>query len=309
MVFEFLWFLIGIVLLVKFSDYTIQNAVKLSHKSGISNMTIGFILIAVATSLPELAIAISSSLRQEGLLSFGNLIGANVTNLTLIFGLMAVFGLRMTSKDAEKSTTALIVATIIGVFVLVLGRIEAIFGIFLVIVFYAFSRMVMHEGIKIKGSNRKEKVHGLMSRHLAYLLISILVVVISARVVTDSAIVLANQLGVATTLIGATILAIGTTIPELSVGIAAIRRRNVELAVGNALGSVVANVTLILGIAAIINPLTMGLVSSSALIAMILVNLVFLYFLTRRVFRAIEGILLWSIYVFYIMAMLMIGAL
>ena len=135
MVFEFLWFLIGIVLLVKFSDYTIQNAVKLSHKSGISNMTIGFILIAVATSLPELAIAISSSLRHEGLLSFGNLIGANVTNLTLIFGLMAVFGLRMPRKDAEKATTALIVATIIGVFVLALGRIEATFGIVLVIVF------------------------------------------------------------------------------------------------------------------------------------------------------------------------------
>jgi cation:H+ antiporter len=309
MAFELLWFIIGIILLVKFSDLTIQNAVKLSHKSGISKMAIGFILIAVATSLPELAIAITSSIKHEGLLSFGNLIGANVTNLTLIFGLMAIFGLRLNNKDAEKSVIALLAATIIGVFVLVLGGVDFAFGIFLVIIFYAFSRMVMKEGVNIKNMDRKERVHGLISRYLVYLLISVFIVVLAANVVTDTAIILATQLGISEALIGATILAMGTTLPELSVGIAAVRRRNVELAVGNALGSVITNITLVLGVAAIINPIIIGMVSSTALVSMIIVNLIFLYFVSRRTFRAIEGILLWAMYVFYIMAMLMIGAL
>jgi cation:H+ antiporter len=222
---------------------------------------------------------------------------------------MAIFGLRLNNKDAEKSVIALLAATIIGVFVLVLGGVDFAFGIFLVIIFYAFSRMVMKEGVNIKNMDRKERVHGLISRYLVYLLISVFIVVLAANVVTDTAIILATQLGISEALIGATILAMGTTLPELSVGIAAVRRRNVELAVGNALGSVITNITLVLGVAAIINPIIIGMVSSTALVSMIIVNLIFLYFVSRRTFRAIEGILLWAMYVFYIMAMLMIGAL
>lgn len=315
MAFEILLFLAGILILIKSSDLAIRYAVRLSHETGINEMAIGFILIAVGTSLPELAIAVLSSVRGEGLLSFGNVVGANVTNLTLIFGLMSMFGLRLSSRDAEKSTAAIIITTIIGLMLLALGGADLAFGLFLLIVFYAFSSMVMKEGIKIrnssKGNKGKEKGHfdGLASRHLIYLLASIAVVVASAHLVTNSAIQIAQQLGVAQALIGATVLAIGTTLPELSVCTVAIRRRNVDLAVGNAIGSVITNITLIVGVAALINPIAIGMVSRTALVAMIAVNLIFIYFITRRTFRPLEGIVLWAIYVFYMMVMLMIGAL
>src|SRR3989344_3924522 len=118
---QFLIFLIGLIMLVKSSDLVIKHASALSEKSKISKMAIGFIFIAVATSLPELAIAVASSVKGAGLLSFGNIMGANVTNLTLIFGLMSLFGLRLTSKEADKSITVLIATTIIAVFILILG--------------------------------------------------------------------------------------------------------------------------------------------------------------------------------------------
>src|SRR3989338_6743175 len=120
MAFEIFMLILGLILLIKASDLTIRHAIALSHKTKISQMAIGFIFIAVVTSLPELAIAVSSSIMNEGLLSFGNLIGANVVNLTLIFGLMSLFGMKLTSKEADKSITVLIAATIVGIFLIVL---------------------------------------------------------------------------------------------------------------------------------------------------------------------------------------------
>jgi len=299
MLFEILLLIIGLALLVKFSDYTIKNCVKLSKLTGISQIAIGFILIAVATSLPELTIAITSSVEGEGILSFGNLVGANISNLALIFGLVAISGFTISRKEFDEIADAIIVTSVIAIFLFFLGFADAVFGLFCLILFFMFSDIVMKSGIKIKNYKTNLKTPEIV-KSIAFVLVSVAFVIIGAYITTNSALNLARIFGMAETAIGGTILAIGTTLPELSVGIAAIRKRNVDLAIGDGIGSIVTNLTLILGIASIIHPITFESVTNILLISLIVINIIFLFLARRLKFGKKEGIILILIYVVYL---------
>jgi len=306
MIFDIILLVIGLILLVKFSSVTIQNAVKLSRLTGVSEMTIGFILIAVSTSIPELTIAIISSLRGEGLLSFGNLVGANISNLALIFGILGLIGFAIKKKDLIEIYEAVLLTSVVAVFAIALRRIDLAFGVFLLIVFYVFAKGAIKSGINGKG-----KFSGLetieITKAIFYVIVSVAVVIISAKIVTDSSIGLAQSLGIAESLIGATILALGTSLPELSVGIMAIRKGNVGLAVGDGLGSIVANLTLVLGIAALIHPMDIGFSQVSLLWMLLIVNCIFILLASRLKFGKKEGAALLAIYILYLLIVVNTG--
>jgi len=307
MALDFILLLIGLAFLVKFSSLTIKNAIRFSHLTGISSMTVGFIIIAVATSLPEFAIAIISSLKNEGLLSLGNIIGANISNVALIFGITSLIGFQLKRFDVVQAQKILIITTIIAIFILILRILNYVLGIFLLIVFYIFSKAIVKNRTKAKQRAKGLRIESIKS--LIYLLVSIIFVVISASIVTDSAVKLADKIGIAESVIGATILAMGTTMPELSVNIAAIRKKNVGLAVGNTIGSVITNITLILGVATLINSISVGYAEIVGLVSLILINVLFFFLLARGVFRKYEGIILLAVYAVYLAVMFSVGVL
>ena len=308
MIINIILLFVGLVFLVKFSNFTIKNAVKFSYLTGISNMTIGFIIIAILTSLPEFTIGIISSFKGEGLLSIGNIIGANISNLALILGIVSLVGFHFKKNDAIQTQKILIVTTIIAVFMLILRTVNYVFGIFLLIMFYIFSKALIKDGIKVK-----ERVGGLRSiesaKTLLYLIVSVTFVIVSAKIVTDSSISLAYGIGVAESVIGATILSIGTTMPELSIALAAVRKKNIELAIGDTIGSILANLTLVLGAVTLINPIITGYIEIAGFVMLILINLLFLFLTTQKSFGKNEGILLMATYAVYLSAMLYLGAL
>lgn len=299
MLFEITALLLGLVVLAKASDFTISNAIKFSKASGINQMAVGFIFIAVATSLPELSIAVISSLSGDGALSLGNLIGADIANLSLIFGLIALVGFKIKRGDMENISLAVILVSMAALFLIILRKADFALGAFLLIVFYLFSRIILDSGIKISNNRTGRSVH-----LPAFILMGVAAVIVSAHIVTSYAIILAENLGVPETLIGATIIAIGTTLPELSVNLAAVRRRNIELAIGNSIGSIVTNMTLILGIAAIINPIAVGGVAFVALLSLLFVSAAFIFIASRLQFNKKEGIILLIIYAAYIMLLM-----
>ncbi len=302
MILEVLVFSIALLVLAKSSSITIDKAIRLSQLSGINQMAIGFIFIAVATSLPELTIAIISSLKGEGILSVGNLAGANITNIALIIGLASLVGFNLGKIFSERIGQAIIATIAIAFFVLALGRIEAVFGIFCILIFYLFSSSVMKEGMAVSNIGNKIKILEKI-RASAYLLLSVSVVVISAYIVTDSAIKIANILGIAESLIGATILSLGTTLPELSVGIAAVSKRNISILAGDLVGSLITNFTLILGIVAILNPLAIDRSIFAALSSFIAIGFAFLFLSYRMKFGFKEGFILLSLYTLYLILM------
>lgn len=289
---------IGLAILIKFSDFTVKSAIKLSKLSGINQMAIGFILIALATSIPELSIAITSSFDGHSLISFGNLMGSNISNIALIFGILSLVGFTIPKKDYSEIADALILTSLISLFILSLGTIDAVFGVFLIISFALFSRIVMKKGIIVK-----EKEEGIRTfeivKSVGIILISVFMVWIGAKVVIDNVMIISQSLIISNEAISAIILGIGTTLPELSVAVMAIKNKDMDLAIGDGIGSIVTNLTLILGIATIINPITIDVTGSVLLGSLILINLLFLFLARKMRFGIKEGLILITAYIIF----------
>ncbi len=298
MLFEVLLLLAGMLALIKSSSITINNAAKLSELTGISQVVVGFIFIAVATSLPELSIAFVSSLQGEGLLSVGNLLGANIANMTLVFGVMAFLGFNLGKIYSIRIEQTVLVTSCIAIFMLVLGQAGIVFGLFCILIFYLFSSSVIKEGAPVEAEKETRTFESVKTALV--LVAAVVIVVMSAYVVTVNSIELACIFGVAESVVGATILAIGTTLPEMSVNIAAVRKGNIGLAVGDIVGSTITNLTLILGLVAVINPFVIANSTVLILLSLLGVNAMFYIFSLRMAFSYREGIILLVIYAAYL---------
>jgi len=295
---------VSIAFLVKFSDTVIVNAEKLAKISGIDQAAIGFIFIAISTSLPELTIGVISSLKGEGILSVGNLMGANIANLTLVFGAMALFGFKLGKTDSRQINYAVLSTSFVALIMIMAGSISMMFGLFCLSLFYIFSEGFMRQGIRIAKSGGYRSAQALKSA--AYLVSSIFVVVISAHFVTNSIISLAGSLSVPESLLGATILSMGTTLPELSISVSAMRKGNMALAMGNVVGSVVTNLTFIIGIVAVMGHITLTGTETAIAAMLIGFNVLFLFMTHFIHFRAREGMALFICYGAFLFAMTMI---
>ena len=189
---------------------------------------------------------------------------------------------------------------------LILGNIYLDFGIFCLILFYLFSESVMKKGF-VPSSEKKGIKSFEIAKATLQLIIAVSVVILSAYLVTHCAIELAKIVGIAESLLGASIIAIGTTMPELSINLSAIRKRNISLAIGDIIGSIITNMTLILGIVAMINPVTLGPNILFLLLTLIIINMIFILMANRMKFGIKEGIFLLSVYSIYILTLILLG--
>jgi cation:H+ antiporter len=296
--------IIAILFLVKFSNIVIKNAVKLSDVTGINQATIGFVFIALTTSLPELTIGLISSINGNGLLSIGNLLGANIANLTLVFGLMALFGFNMGKIYSKEIQDAVLSTSFIAMVIVLAGTINLAFGIFCLSIFYLFSRNIMSKGVVLSSTERPHTISSI--KYVIYLIISVLAVVGSAYIITNVAISLAGKLGIAESIIGATILSIGTTLPEVFINVNAIRKGNVGLAIGDMVGSIVTNLTFIIGLVAILGNITITYVEATLATVLIGFNIIFYLLSSRLSFNYKQGLFLLSSYALFLFLVLVI---
>jgi cation:H+ antiporter len=292
---DFLLFLSGLAVVAKFSTVAVESAVKLSQITGMSKTLIGFIFIGLSTSLPELAVGVVSSLGNNGHLSAGNVIGANITNLTLILGLMAFTGFNLGKIFSRQLKDAIAVTTGIALILLFMGTATLLFGLFCVCLYYTSSAAIAKRGIAIGDVNAES------AKAAIRLLASVAAVVTGAYIVTNSAVTMSEMLGISSPILGATILSIGTTLPELSVNVAAVKKRNISLAVGDTIGTITSNLALILGVAIMINPIsiTRDILFLAAFLAAI--NSIVYVLAGRMTFWLKESLLLISLYVLYIL--------
>ena len=309
---EVVIFVISLFILSKSSNYVIDNALKLSNFFGINQMTIGFLLVAISTSLPELSVSIFSAGTGHGSIAAGNVFGSNIANILLVLGLGAfLYGFRVPKKDLKDIGLVLVLTTLISIYIIAnsilhsqaLGFVE---GIVLLVLFAGYAYYVLQKESKgIVGYREKvDKKEALR----AFLLFSgsILLVVISSGFVVDSAVKLARLMNLAESFIGATMIAVGTSLPELMIDLQAIRRKQYGIAIGDAIGSNMANLTLVLGTASLMNPISVKLpVFIAALLFAIASNMIFFYVaaVDRRVQKQGGAFFLVS-YVFYIIVIL-----
>lgn len=306
---------ISIFILYKSSNIVVDKAVILAKFFGISQMAIGFLLISVSTSLPELAISITSSVAHQGGIMVGNVFGSNIADILLVLGMGAfLYGIRITKQERKEVGFIIILTSAITVYMLVsayflrqqLGRIE---GAILLILFAAFSYYVLKERKTedMDGIEKPSKNEALNA--FLWFFAAVIGVILSSGSTVDSAVILATELGVSQSFIGATIIAVGTSLPELSVELAALRRKKYGLAIGDAIGSTITNLTLVLGAGALISPVILSAnVYIATLAFAIVANVIFYKFAQDLKLSKKEGALMLAIYALFIIAIFFLQA-
>jgi len=301
---NFILLIIFLAILIRSAMFAIDSIIKFSKITGIGELAIGFLIVAVSTSAPEISVAFFSTTTDNVGLTLGDIFGSNVTNIGLIAGVFILLSplRRIETKSTGSLIPILLLASVIPLLLLLVqegGRfiglgLLAVFGFF---IYYSIRTHVKQRQIvKEKGSAKKQ---------LLFYVISITIVILSAKIVVDSASIIAEITGFKQSVIGATLIALGTSLPELTVGIVAIRRKHFELALGDIIGSCLVNITLVLGIVLVLSELAINFQILSTLIFFAIISPIILFGMIRKgnLFRwyglvlfAIYGIFLITIY-------------
>jgi len=303
---------------------SVEQAGKLSEYLGISRMAMGMLVVSAMVALPELAIAVTSSASTSGELAAGNVFGANVTLLLFGFGAAAfIYGFRVERKNLEDLGFALMLTFLVSLYIIfmtqVAGRNIGFFdglALFLVFAWYA-AKMVIDKALG-KHSPKEAMAHfntgalnlesigkgGLGGPVTALIFAgSVLAVYASSTILVNSAVAITLDLGLSQSFIAATFIALGTALPEMMVCFEAIKKKMYGLALGDAMGSVMANMTLVLGAAAVIRPVSLHLqVFGVAMLFAVLASVIFFYYAAmKRNFGKREGAILLALYGLYLL--------
>lgn len=306
--------IIGILFLIRSGTWVVNSLTKVAQMLGASEYTVAFILMAAATSLPELAVGVSAALSGDPLLSLGNVIGSNIVNLTLILGFIAVAanGIKINEKTAGQDAWLIFVLTSAPLILMTDLKLSRGEGVLLLLLFaiYMGKLLRVREIIGERGKLLHLYENGILewrvfTRQFSLLILSIAALLVAALIVTESASRFSFEVGVPEFIISLFILAIGTSLPELVFSLKTAFAKRGDLSIGNLLGSSVFNSTFILGITALISPIqiqekTAFLVSAFAMIAAVFFTIFFI-----RTFGKIsrrEGFILVLFYLLFALA-------
>lgn len=297
---------LGMFFMIKGADWFVEGASNIAKLLKIPSLIIGLTLVSIGTSAPELSVSIQSSLAGNTDLSFGNVIGSNIFNVLIVIGASALFTTLVVSKDVEKFDIPILlgvyVLLVVFAFVVTPLQIELwegiiIFSLFIIYTAYLIIRAKLNPSQEEEKDDEKKKPWWL---NLIFIVVGLAGIIFGGDFVVDSASEIATTLGMSKMLVGLTIVAIGTSLPELVTSMVAAKKGENDIAIGNAIGSCLFNIVLILGSASMICPVGLELVQLVDVIVMIIsVVLVFLFAFKSYKIKKWQGILFIAIYIVY----------
>lgn len=241
-------------------------------------MAAGFIILSVTTSLPELSVSTVASLAGEGGLSVGNVLGSNVANLTIILGLSILFArktITLKGQSNKELVQFLFISSIIPLFIFQRGSLGPVLGVVLLILFTYFginiSRKTEKNNNTFEQPPQQQKNENVTLVGIKFL-IGVALIILLSKFAVDSSVDIADFVGLPSSIIGATIIGLGTSIPELATTIQALKKGLVGMALGNLLGSCIANITLILGVTSLLSFSEVNVVAVQSIMFYVLVS-------------------------------------
>lgn len=259
--------LTGLVLLVWSADHFVEGAAATAHHLGMPPLVIGMVIVGFGTSAPELVVsALAASGGNPGL-ALGNAYGSNIANIGLILGLVALITpIAVHSRALRKEMPVLAAITLLSAGLLWDGALDRLDALVLLVTFSGVMGWIILQGLghrtdALASETQAELTDKSMSRGRAafWLLAGLLLLVISSRILVWGAVNLARGMGISDLVIGLTIVAVGTSLPELASSLIAVRRHEDDIALGNVLGSNLFNTLAVVGIAAAIRPMQVGM--------------------------------------------------
>ena len=246
---------VGFFLLTKGADYFIDNSASFAEEKGISPHVVGVTIVAFGTSLPELLVSIISSVQDYNDLALGNIVGSNISNIGLVLAVSTfifyyVLGTNIVpEKDANNDSYVMVLA----VFLLFFFAGDNLISVGEGLIFFLLYLFYIYWLYKRSSNEPVEEVEENTS--FTFLLGGLIGLLLGAQITVNAAVSIAETMGVSEIVIGLSVVAIGTSLPELAGTVSAARMGHKEIAVGNVIGSNIANIFLVMGVLAMINPI------------------------------------------------------
>lgn len=305
---QFVLLILGFVLLVKGADFFVDGASSVARMFRIPSMIIGLTIVAMGTSLPETSVSVSAALAGKNELAIANAVGSNTFNLMVVCGLCAVLCPLTIQKSTLKheypiSLAAAAMLLIFGLMGMLVGRID---GIILLVCFAAFLLWMVMSALKARKDSSdaapEENARILpIWQCILYIIGGAAAIIFGGNFVVDSASAIALRFGMSENLVGLTIVAFGTSLPELVTSAVASKKGEVDMAFGNALGSNVFNILMVLGLSAAISPMSFTIENAIDLAVLIGFSLlVWLFCHTKLKLERWEGGVMLALYAGYV---------
>ena len=298
---------IGFVFLVKGADFFVEGSSSVAKRFNVPSLIIGLTIVAMGTSLPETAVSVTASLVDNNALAVSNAVGSNIFNLMVVIGFCAVMTPVAVDKQTLKrdfpfSVLCAVLLLALGFVGMELGHVD---GAILLVLFAVYIIVLVRIALKHKNSGVAVEEEGeikllSMPRSLIYIVLGGASIAVGGDMVVDSASRIAIDFGMSQTLVGLTIVSIGTSLPELVTSIVAARKNEVDMALGNAIGSNIFNFLMVLGIASAISPIAFITENIIDIIILIVFSIVvWIMAWTKTKLNKGEGLIMLALYIAY----------
>lgn len=309
---------IGFVLLIKGADFFVEGSSSVAKKFHVPAMLIGMTIVAMGTSLPECAVSVTASLANNNSLAVSNVIGSNIFNLMVVCGACALFSPLTIRQDTLKKEFPLSIICaalmlVLGYIGMTLGHID---GIIFLVLFVGYLLWMIQSAKKARAAvlsdpgqsgqiEQAEFVEENIAilptwKSLVFIIGGMIAIKFGGDFVVDGASSIASSMGLSQTLIGLTIVAMGTSLPELVTSLVAAKKGEVDMALGNVIGSDIFNILFVLGIATVISPISFLMENVIDIILLIIMSVIVLAFAwTKQQINRKEGILMLLMYAAY----------
>ncbi|MGL4722371.1 MAG: calcium/sodium antiporter [Desulfovibrionaceae bacterium] len=312
LVIDLISIVLGLYFLVWSADKFVIGSVATATLLQLHPLIIGMVVIGFGTSMPELLVSIIAMTNNSSGISFGNVLGSNITNITLAFPIPALFyPVLIDKKILSKEFPFLLIISCLSLLFLwnlVFSRMDAFIFLIIFIFFIAQSFYGAKQNPPSIKNDIPQGIPNTPMKALLYLVGGLLLLIISSRILIFGAVGLAELFGISELIIGLTIVAIGTSLPELVSSYIAIKKGELNLAIGNVLGSNLFNILLVLGITGIISPTNVDhVIVYRDIIAMVAFTFLF-YFLVlfnKGRLTKIGALVLILCYIFYIISLIL----
>ena len=309
---------VGFAFLVKGADFFVEGSSSIAKKLKVPPIIIGLTIVAMGTSLPETAVSVTASLVQNNELAVSNVVGSNIFNLMFVIGVCSILTPIMVQKatvvrDIPLSLGCALVLLVLGISGLgdkagmTLGHAD---GVIFLIVFAGYIFTMVRSAMKARAAGQKVEIEGVeecdnmkelsYGKSILFLIVGAAAIAFGGDLTVDTASRIAIELGMSQTLVGLTIVSIGTSRPELVTSVVAARKNEVDMAVGNAVGSNIFNILMVLGISSAISPV--ALIRENIIdivLLMVFSVMVWIFAGTRKKIERKEGIIMVVVYLVY----------
>lgn len=302
-----LFLAVGFVLLVKGADWFVDGSSSVARLLKIPSVIIGLTIVSIGTSAPEAAVSISASLSGSNEIAVSNIVGSNIFNLLIVIGVCAIIKEFSSDKSIVKRDMPInIITSVILLLMISDGKLSRPEGIILLILMVLYILLLIKNALKNRVQGDEIKTMSPL-KSLLFIAIGLSAIVIGGDVVVDNAKIIAKALGMGDLLIGLTIVAIGTSLPELVTSIVAARKGESGLALGNAVGSCIFNIILILGLSSAFSPITLSAASgfASVIDTIVLIGVTIITYIFSRTkytttrWEGITYVIIYSAYIAY----------